>query len=67
MGLFSVDCFLLHCVHLSSFSTLLIAFKKRIFLKHNEVVWLCLKREREEEEGGREVGRTEGITDVKYM
>lgn len=68
--LFSVDCFLLHYIHLSTFSTLLIAFKKHIFLKHNEVVWLCLKKERERgggRQGGREVGRAKGITNVKYM
>lgn len=51
--------FLTSLHHLSTFSTLLIAFKKHIFLKHNEVVWLCLKKERERG-GGREGGKWGG-------
>jgi hypothetical protein len=41
------------------FSILLIAFIEHIFQKCTEVVWLCLKKEPEGEEGEREVEGTE--------
>lgn len=57
MLVLSKGCFSYHCVHLSTFSVLLITVKEHIFLEYKEVVCFGFK-ERERGEGREEAGRT---------